>query len=105
MVRHRPVNFVCKKAVIFLYSIFTASDLKKGFYLLPIVNLLDSYKVYHKVGPPPPSVEESREIGFSCHVFCDGALLLVFMRSHTPPVCPSCIHPPLLSPLSLSLHL
>lgn len=29
MVRHRPVNFICKKAVIFLYSIFTASDLKK----------------------------------------------------------------------------
>lgn len=52
MVRHRPVNFICKKAVIFLYSIFTASDLKKGFYLLPIVNLLDSYKVYHKVDPP-----------------------------------------------------
>lgn len=35
---------------------------------MPIVNLLDSYKVYHKVDPPP-SVEESREIGFSCHVF------------------------------------
>ena len=27
--RHRPVTFICQKAVIFLYSIFTASDLKK----------------------------------------------------------------------------
>lgn len=119
-VRHRPVNFICKKAVIFLYSIFTASDLeKKGFYLLPIVNLLDSYKVYHQVDPrlwkslvnlaslvlfwgflrqsARPGTR-ARSSWHSC------ALVRALVRSHTPPVRPSCIHPPLLH-LSPSLSI
>lgn len=65
---HRPVNFICKKAVLFLYNIFTASD-EKGFYLLPIVKLLDSYKVYSIIKVDPCG--EVRGIGFSgvFHVF------------------------------------
>lgn len=94
-VRHRPVNFICKKAVIFLYSIFTASDLKKkkGFYLLPIVNLLDSYKVYHKLDPPICGrVSWNWLLVMFFFFFCDGALVLVLMRSHTHTSCAPFMH-------------
>lgn len=69
---------------------------------MPIVNLLDSYKVYHKVDPPPPHLWKSLVKLASLVMFFARER---FMRSHTPPVCPSCIHPPLLSPLSLSLSI